>query len=137
MANLAAALKEPSPDGSRGPVVAALAVLGALAVDAGGREAALATGVVPAAVRLLRALDSDLVCPAASLSTVPLGHPLRMHPPPLPATALFVLNTPGAGPSAACSAPPCPALPCPALPCFALCPAQHIRAAFPGIAWLS
>lgn len=63
VANLAAVLKDPHAGLEQGVVVAALALLSALAVDADGREAALAAGVVPAAVRLLRAPEPDLVPP--------------------------------------------------------------------------
>ena len=57
-------LKEPRAGPEQGVTVAALALLSALAVDADGPEAALAAGVVPAAVRLLRAPELDLVRPS-------------------------------------------------------------------------
>ncbi len=61
MANLAAVLKAAPAGEQPGPLAAALAVLGALAVDAEGREAILAAGALASAVRLLRAPAPDLV----------------------------------------------------------------------------
>jgi len=61
VANLAAALKAAPAGEQPGPAAAALAVLGALAVDAEGREAILAAGAVASVVRLLRAPAPDLV----------------------------------------------------------------------------
>jgi len=61
VANLAAALKAAPAGEQPGPAAAALAVLGALAVDAEGRESILAAGAVASAVRLLRAPAPDLV----------------------------------------------------------------------------
>ncbi|KAK9846653.1 hypothetical protein WJX81_008494 [Elliptochloris bilobata] len=66
VANLTAVLKEPHAGPERGPLAATLALLGALAVDAEGREAALAAGVVPAAVRILRAPELHVEVAAAA-----------------------------------------------------------------------